>query len=99
MATIPTTTPTVDETGYVHGNGNITLNETVSAVNKNEPLFAVNDEQLKGYIALELYEQHTASIIGSTTSPGGRSLFEGISYSSGKPFAINEATWATGDNI
>jgi len=96
MATIPTSAPSVDGEGYITGGGAITLNETVSAVNKNEPLFGVGHEALMGYIALELYEQHQASVVDGGGGQGGISLFEGSSYSSGKPFVIAESVWATG---
>ena len=94
---IPTAAPTADAEGLIKGNAVIKLNETVSAVNKNEPLFSVNNEALVGYIALEMYEQHQASIVdGNGQIPqSGLSLFEGESYSSGKPFVIAESVWAT----
>ncbi len=94
MAIIPTDTPTVDDSGLVGGT-NVTLNETVSAVNKNEPLFSVGNPQLAGYIALELYEQHQASVVGGGSSTGQYDLFSGSSYASGKPFVIAESVWAT----
>ena len=96
MATIPTTEPKVDDEGYIPGGKAITLNETVSAVNKNEPLFGVGNEKLMGYIALEMYEQHQASVVSGSAKEDGvdYELFEGDSYSSGKPFVIADSVWA-----
>ena len=94
MATIPTGAATVDATGLIGGAG-ITVNESVQSVNKNEPIFGVGSSDLKGYIALAMYEQKSASVVGAGgASGGGYDLFVGESYASGKPYVMSEATWA-----
>ncbi len=95
MATIPTTTQTKDATGLISGIG-VTVNESVQAVNKNEPIFAVGDKDLRGYVALSMYQQHSASVIegGDLGDLGDFELFKGESYASGKPYVMSEATWA-----
>ncbi len=98
MASIPTTAPSVDSAGLI-GGANITINKTVSAVNKNEPIFGVGSTALAGYVALEMYEQHQASVVGGGGGGGGYSLFSGESYASGKPYVIAESVWATGAGI
>jgi hypothetical protein len=99
MASIPTNAPTTDQAGLIGGD-NITINKTVSAVNKNEPIFGVGSEALVGYVALEMYEQHQASVVGGNGGGGsGYSLFDGESYASGKPYVIAESVWATGEGI
>lgn len=99
MAKIPTEEPTVDADGYISNGSAISINETVSAVNKNEPIFGVAKDSLQGYVALELYEQHQASVINGGAGGGSTILFEGSSYSSGKPYVIAESVWATGDTL
>lgn len=94
MATIPTTAPAEDTTGLISGVG-VTVNQSVQAVNKNEPIFGVGESILKGYVALSMYEQFSSSIISSSITPTGDfTLFEGESYASGKPYVMSEATWA-----
>jgi len=98
MATIPTSAPSVDETGLI-GGADITINKTVQAVNKNEPIFGVGSEKLVGYVALEMYEQYQASVVGGGGGGSGYSLFEGESYASGKPYVVAESVWAIGEGI
>ena len=97
MARIPTNTPNVDKEGYVSNGKAITMNETVAAVNKNEPLFGVGDSKLQGYVALELYEQHQANVIqkDKLKTDNIYELFNGQSYASGQPFVTQEAVWVT----
>ena len=95
MATIPTDTAVVDAAGLIQGNG-VIVNKSVQSVNKNEPIFGVGDSALKGYVALSMYEQSSASVInGAAGVTGTYELFAGESYASGKPYVMTEATWAT----
>ena len=99
MARIPTNKPKLDQEGYVSNGKNITLNETVTAVNKNEPIFGVGNSKLQGYIALDLYQQHQSSVVSGNKAPHTPYvLFNGTSYSSGKPFVMNDYVWATDVN-
>ena len=95
MATIPTAAAVVDSTGLIQGSG-VIVNKSVQSVNKNEPIFGVGSSDLKGYVALSMYEQSSASVINGTAGGGGTyALFAGESYASGKPYVMSEATWAT----
>ncbi len=94
MATIPTTGAVEDSTGLIGGAG-VTVNQSVQAVNKNEPIFGVGSKDLQGYVALSMYQQYSSSVInGSAGTPTGFELFSGQSYASGKPYVMSEATWA-----
>ena len=105
MALIPTREPTVNNDGFIDNGSNlITINDTISAVNKNEPIFAVANEQLVGYVAVELYEQHQASTIekkkptneGQKKDSSIKEIYTGIEYASGKPYVTSSKVWATG---
>ncbi len=94
MAMIETTEPVVDADGLVGANG-VTVNQTIQAVNKNEPIFGVASSALKGYVAISMYDQISASVIeGAAGITGTYELFSGTSYASGKPYVMTEATWA-----
>lgn len=97
MAVIPNTVPVGNSDGFISGSATVTVNETVSAVQKNEPIFGVANSSIAAYVAIKLYEQHQASVInGSPTTGQGRELYAGESYASGKPYVMGEAVWATG---
>jgi hypothetical protein len=101
MATIPTAAPTIDDEGYIAPSGTVTVNATIQAVNKNEPIFGIESSALKGYIAVKMYDQVTGSAIGGDpdhVDGEDYKLYEGTAYSSGKPFVMNEATIAKNVN-
>ncbi len=94
MALIPTDDAIVDNTGLIQGVG-VVVNKSVQSVNKNEPIFGVGSKDLKGYVALSMYQQFSSSVIEGSITPGaGYELFSGTSYASGKPYVMSEATWA-----
>jgi hypothetical protein len=101
MATIPTAAPETDDDGYIPVVGIVTVNATIQAVNKNEPIFGVESSALKGYIAVKMYDQVTGSAIGGESTyvaDPDYELYTGDAYSSGKPFVMNETTIAKNVN-
>jgi len=99
MATIPTDAPSVDSTGLMGGNG-VMVQKNVVAVMNNAPIFGVGSNDLKGYVSVKMYDQVSASIInGSAASQGTYDLFQGQSYSSGKPYVTAEASFAMNVNM
>jgi len=100
MATVPSNEPALNTEGFSSVSGAITLQKQIQAVRKADPIFAIGDENLKGYVALKMYDQTTASVINSEDlDPTDFDLFRGESYASGQPYVTNEATWASGGDL
>lgn len=95
MATLPTgDTPKIDVDGLVKGTG-VTVNQTIQAVQRNEPIFGVGSNILQGYVALKMYDQISASVIGAGGVGGEYEIAVGDSYASGKPYVMHDTTFAT----
>jgi len=93
MALVPTSKPSVDSEGLLKGLG-VKVNGSVQAMHKNEPIFGIGNQNLQGYVALKMYEQHTADVIDQSVADSGeRVLQEGQSYSSGKPYITHNKVW------
>jgi hypothetical protein len=74
---------------------NILLNQSRQTVMNNQPLFAVGNAQIAGYVSVEMYDQISSSVIGSGPTEGSVDLFIGTTEASGKPYVIVESVKAS----